>query len=1707
MVANRRMMEETLNQLQEFQERIHTDDIYSELQSTGHWFDVTARSYNQFLSSFEGKAQVSNNRNDLDASDSDPEPSVDETPTLDDDDDDEVAADGLPDNTFATFDKTKEIDSLWNSINRAKEVYQAEMNSALKQVQDGINGEIQDLAARSKSLDDYIRSYLRQKADLEKFIEMEEDIKKVCTLTYSFAHQTTHYSILVKVIDNKFRVPIAQMTEYISCNNEELTGLEKKLILLQKDILRIEGMTAELSHKRKHADPVTRTRAKHLVCSLLESLHQKELEVANELQSKIDAENDKIANAQRQYDDALKYKESLCESVIECKELISNKKSFMQRERGELREKIYELKAKTEAMDVVLKKLEDVLDEGRRIVRRKEYLEKKKELLKSSFSRSFKAQLQNDVVAPSAIITKVNTDIDRDVVADLPSNDDHDEGDDLESIRRAMLSSFLVSIAHPVKEELLWPNPAPSVVAKKVIEDTKTQPSVSFAKNQPTVTVAKVVSHQVDHGPPITVFRSARSAVCAAVYGYKEAPHHNEGRSPVKNKKNGRRGNIMNKKRYHTLAKSSIGYFRSMNFHIHPVLKAIENSLHELATLQCVNSKHVSSYLKAAKQLHKECSMLMIGGHSLVDIEVSTRSLCVAIIHKIYEEAPLVLLVQNKSDLLARVLIIILTLLGVIQNSTNTSWEHGLHGTLTNAQEDAMDSLCLETISLVLGNHRKGILIASDFMANVRALTLQFISQNNQNYQVDVKSFNFVETILNRLMHLNIDYDLFSSVSDIRTAIVSELRKEAEISDAVDTRDSHHNFEYSMEFTDAHYRALEAYEILLVQSTAVQGLSNLDVAEEKDIGKILAKFQVMESKFSQNITVNDPAHVVKGEENLLDGICRGLYLSEKKVKSSFVVVEDPIATTNNLESLLQLVHPKLIGAILTLDLFKRVMHVELSRIKFLGEIATGKEEYNDLQYLNVQLPDDMIQSSKGYHEDAIIGANRPQEPLPLITEPKVDNEDVNTSAMKGFHKMFIDDLGRLFNKQVNDLYAIITGPSSHDSMSVVSSTRGVLTRNLTSEMKDRLMLHIEKLFAATSSRSATSKIEVYSTTKDYENLLLSLKEGQVALNMVLSALLTPFKNKYKLMQKQVQYLKQERVLRREELLALRNKSSQVQDQAEFLKKEYKSFRKTKTASEEVVKMFNLDCSDGVFEALERELTQLQERVRQLQAQIKSKHSDYSHLQSQEKLLRAMTILTKEREETKNRGGSDTAAVAVLLAQTFEFEDGDKSKDVEEDKKAHAKKELANAAKAVNVINALKANLVKSEDKAADKEPEKSPAMAGFVGKWKAKLSVLGPQYTTNFLTDTIRGAPVDSPSTTVGSKKASSSALASSDDPGDFLFTVGGPDYVQSEGKAKNRSSAFDLNAPSLTSLSKNNSVSDTIVSIITGLSMDSIPLPTIEAPQLDSVPPGIEMTDSTNTVVMLLPDTESPDSSSAIVVPPSDATESSNKCITPTTAQSETTEPNSAFLAELPVGVIPMQIHINISKRDACKEEEDLDRTSIDFDKYSSEFSLEDSSHTSDSRTIERVMSTNTGIKSDANGPIDSSIGTGTIAGVLQQYQAKRFGIVSTFIPKKSHYMSYPKKHMSSSGQNRVIVADFMQRESEAQMNFLLQDQNDKTNFESEIINAFAKLNNDIDSSVSVAETQMNTILKSITDTNRAAHPPSATRPSKESIRRQNKL
>lgn len=179
MVANRRMMEETLNHLQEFQERIHTDDIYSELQSTGHWFDITARSYNQFLSSFEDKAEVTNNRNAHDASDSDHEPSVDDAPSLNDD---EEAIDGLPEDAYATFDKTKEIDSLWNSINRAKAVYQADMDAALKQAQDGINEEIQDLTSRSKSLDDYIRSYLRQKADLEKFIEMEEDIKKVCML-------------------------------------------------------------------------------------------------------------------------------------------------------------------------------------------------------------------------------------------------------------------------------------------------------------------------------------------------------------------------------------------------------------------------------------------------------------------------------------------------------------------------------------------------------------------------------------------------------------------------------------------------------------------------------------------------------------------------------------------------------------------------------------------------------------------------------------------------------------------------------------------------------------------------------------------------------------------------------------------------------------------------------------------------------------------------------------------------------------------------------------------------------------------------------------------------------------------------------------------------------------------------------------------------------------------------------------------------------------------------------------------------------------------------------------------------------------------------------------------------------------------------------------------------------------------------------------
>jgi hypothetical protein len=177
-VANKQMMEETLDQLQSFQERIHTDDIYSELQSTGHWFDVTARSYNQFLSSFEGSAR---HRDDEFADDSDHDHSID-NPIVDNE---EATDGGLPEDTFATFDKTKEIDSLWSSISRAKEFYQAEMDAALKQAQHAIDEEIEALSTKNKSLDDYIRSYLRQKADLEKFIEMEEDIKKVDSLTHS----------------------------------------------------------------------------------------------------------------------------------------------------------------------------------------------------------------------------------------------------------------------------------------------------------------------------------------------------------------------------------------------------------------------------------------------------------------------------------------------------------------------------------------------------------------------------------------------------------------------------------------------------------------------------------------------------------------------------------------------------------------------------------------------------------------------------------------------------------------------------------------------------------------------------------------------------------------------------------------------------------------------------------------------------------------------------------------------------------------------------------------------------------------------------------------------------------------------------------------------------------------------------------------------------------------------------------------------------------------------------------------------------------------------------------------------------------------------------------------------------------------------------------------------------------------------------------
>lgn len=435
--------------------------------------------------------------------------------------------------------------------------------------------------------------------------------------------------------------------------------------------------------------------------------------------------------------------------------------------------------------------------------------------------------------------------------------------------------------------------------------------TISRTENTLTETVSAVVELPV------------RSAVCAGIYGLYRVMNKQHGyRHILRHKGAGqkrrnasfaatKRGNADSSSHSHShkiIERNTVEYFNSLSFNMIDAFTIIDRIVAELRQLDCISSEYMLSMKDNLSYIKKEYKMLSSGKSDVSGVESTLRQYILSIIAHVYLKAPTAILVGNEVKLMGQVVMHVLALVSIIQNTMHVQWEHPL--VVSKDGEDQMESLSTRIISYITGNlltsthtnatarssHKSNsyTVEANDFVSHLRADIIYYIdainSDSNHRLSVDISA---VEALERFVRTCPINCTDMTCINDIYAHI-----KEGIV---------HQDRDDGLLFTLFHRNMVEMYELLLLLSTSTDAPA-----------------------LTTNLIDHAKAQLVNG-----------LYVHAVGVKSTSQVVESPVSTTAvaGLERLMVTVHPLLLPGIMSLNMFKRTLEVELSRVDFLCRIG------------------------------------------------------------------------------------------------------------------------------------------------------------------------------------------------------------------------------------------------------------------------------------------------------------------------------------------------------------------------------------------------------------------------------------------------------------------------------------------------------------------------------------------------------------------------------------------------------------------------------------------------------------------------------------------------------------------------------------------------------------------------------------------------
>jgi hypothetical protein len=619
-------------------------------------------------------------------------------------------------------------------------------------------------------------------------------------------------------------------------------------------------------------------------------------------------------------------------------------------------------------------------------------------------------------------------------------------------------------------------------------------------------------------------------------------------------------------------------------------LIVVKEAVDILCGVKCLDKVTVLDALATVSDLERRLQLLALPGEE-IEVRYQLHYLCVSLIHTVLSRAPQLLLLKNTRRLFVEINTSMLALLGVVLNCSLVFWQpDSTRGNLVRSKESAggvaperVEFICAHLIELVLtqgdidhsrplsdahssrggatpkmgasSKHRAGKTSNKNFRAYRPAdtpmgpagfISLLRIQTGELLRKVNEKG--------QRAKSVAIGMAPDSTTAGSADASTNEARHNAA---AEDTSSSTAAVAGSADVTAAPvtnvYRkglAINYHELFQVFNRIVDD----DVPVESAVGQVgMFTIKHRHAVFALQLFLylalgNTPVNLSDAILMLHKGISQ--FQTDPTSGYSSSAVDSVIPC--DVDILLQSMHPGMVPALLSLELFRRVLEEEFRRVAFLRKIAASHPEVSDLQYLNVQFPGQFDLGLKTGRSSATDSVNHSSKvevpghdalalPPPEMNGMVVSHIDSHTvppalhvsrfKSTKDAHVQWVEDLQSHLQRLTEQISNLISpanvtsgGMKAPSFLGNAATAKGPAAANdsavsvtptipLPASLVYRLLAHLNTLRSITATRSVHGLARVRALEPQFMSIMKDLLAARQRILSIVTAMTWPMRKK------------------------------------------------------------------------------------------------------------------------------------------------------------------------------------------------------------------------------------------------------------------------------------------------------------------------------------------------------------------------------------------------------------------------------------------------------------------------------------------------------------------------------------------------------------------------------------------------------------------